>query len=37
MFYADKKEKGIMLTEVQRNHMEDLRAMAIQSLTNRYQ
>lgn len=36
MFYADKKEKGIMLTEVQRRHMEDLRNMAIQALTKKY-
>jgi hypothetical protein len=36
MFYADKKEKGIMLTEVQRSHMEDLRNMAIQALTKKY-
>ncbi len=36
MFYADKKEKGIMLTEVQRRHMEDLRNMTIQALTKNY-
>jgi hypothetical protein len=37
MFYADKKEKGSMLTEVQRSRMEDLRNMAIQALTKKYQ
>jgi eukaryotic-like serine/threonine-protein kinase len=36
MFYADKKDKRIMLTEVQRRHMEDLRNMAIQALTKKY-
>jgi HD-like signal output (HDOD) protein len=36
MFYADKKDQGIMLTEVQRIHMEDLRNMAIQALTKKY-
>ena len=33
MFYADLKEKGTMLTEIQRNYMEDLRSAAIQAIT----
>jgi HD-like signal output (HDOD) protein len=35
MFYADKKTRGNILTEVQRKHMEDLRDMAIQTLTKK--
>jgi serine/threonine protein kinase len=35
MFYADKETKGAMLTEVQKNFMEELRDMAIQAITHR--
>lgn len=37
LFYADKKEKGTMLTEVQKNFMEKLRDMAIQAMTQKHQ
>jgi hypothetical protein len=37
LFYADKKEKGTMLTEVQKNFMEKLRDMAIQAMTKKHQ
>lgn len=36
MFYADKKEKGILLTEVQKHYMEDLRNMALQAITQKH-
>ncbi|PKN04752.1 MAG: hypothetical protein CVU74_05285, partial [Deltaproteobacteria bacterium HGW-Deltaproteobacteria-9] len=32
LFYADKKEKGSMLTEEQKNFIETLRDMAIQAM-----
>lgn len=35
MFYADKKTRGTMLTEVQKNFMEELRDRAIQAVTHR--
>ena len=35
MFYADKKTKGTMLTDVQKNFMEDLRGIAIQAITQK--
>jgi HD-like signal output (HDOD) protein len=35
MFYADRKEKGALLTEAQRGHMEELRNMAIQAITQK--
>lgn len=37
MFYADKKKKGMMLTESQRLQMEDLRNKTIRMLTKRTQ
>jgi eukaryotic-like serine/threonine-protein kinase len=35
MFYADKKEKGRLLTEEQLNHMENLCEMAIEAITHK--
>jgi HD-like signal output (HDOD) protein len=35
MFYADRKEKGVMLTADQKGHMDELRNMAIQAITQR--
>ncbi len=37
MFYADKKEKGRMLTDDQLNSMENLREMAIEAITQKHQ
>ncbi len=36
MFYADKKEKGRLLTEEQLNHMENLCDMAIEAITQKH-
>jgi eukaryotic-like serine/threonine-protein kinase len=36
MFYADLKEKGTMLTDVQRNYMEDLRSTAINAIMQKH-
>ncbi len=35
MFYADRKEKGILLTEDQRSYMEELRGLAVQAITQK--
>jgi len=35
LFYADRKEKGSMLTEAQRSHMEELRRMAVDAIAQR--
>ena len=36
MFYADLKEKGTMLTETQRNYMEELRSTAIHAIMQKH-
>ncbi len=35
MFYADRKDKGILLTEGQRSCMEELRGLAVQAITQK--
>ena len=37
MLYADKKEKGRLLTDEQLNDMENLRDMAIEAITKKNQ
>jgi GAF domain-containing protein len=36
LFYADRKEKGAMLTEDQRSHMEELRSMAVDAIAQKH-
>jgi HD-like signal output (HDOD) protein/GAF domain-containing protein len=36
LFYADRKEKGAMLTDVQRSRMEELRGMAVDAIAQKH-